>query len=95
MVEAGAVDEAARFVARGLRPEMPAMRAIGVTALADVAAGRISLATGIERGIVETRQYAKRQSTWFRGRMSDWVRAETVEAAVAAVAGSTASERVR
>lgn len=95
MVEAGAVDEAARFVARGLRPEMPAMRAIGVTALADVAAGRISLATGIERGIVETRQYAKRQSTWFRGRMSDWARAETVEAAVAAVAGSTASERVR
>jgi tRNA dimethylallyltransferase len=85
MVEAGAVEEAAAFVARGLGPEMPAMRAIGVAALAEVGAGRLTLATGIERGIVETRQYAKRQSTWFRGRMSDWARAETVEAAVAMV----------
>jgi tRNA dimethylallyltransferase len=81
MIEAGAVEEAAGFVARGLGPEMPAMRAIGVAALAEVAAGRSTLAAGIERGIVETRQYAKRQSTWFRGRMGDWARAETVEAA--------------
>ncbi len=79
MVGQGAVEEAAGFVGRGLSPEMPAMRAIGVRALADVAAGRTSLAAGIERGIVETRQYAKRQSTWFRGRMGDWLRAETVE----------------
>jgi tRNA A37 N6-isopentenylltransferase MiaA len=35
----------------------------------------------IERGIVETRQYAKRQSTWFRGRMGDWLRAGTVDEA--------------
>jgi tRNA dimethylallyltransferase len=79
MVAQGAVEEAAAFVARGIGPEMPAMRAIGVSALADVAAGRMSPAAGIERGIVETRQYAKRQSTWFRGRMGDWMRAETVE----------------
>lgn len=85
MVAEGAVEEAAAFVARGLSPEMPAMRAIGVAALADVAAGRISLAAGIERGIVETRQYAKRQSTWFRGRMGDWTRAETVEEGRAAL----------
>ena len=78
MVGQGAVEEAAAFAARGLAPAMPAMRAIGVAALADVAAGRISLAAGIERGIVETRQYAKRQSTWFRGRMGDWLRAGTV-----------------
>ena len=81
MVRQGAIEEAASFVARGLPPEMPAMRAIGVAALAEVAAGRIGLAAGIERGIVETRQYAKRQSTWFRGRMGDWMRAGTVEAA--------------
>lgn len=76
MVADGAVAEAAAFAARGLSPAMPATRAIGVAALADVAAGRISLAQGIERGIVETRQYAKRQSTWFRGRMGDWARGE-------------------
>jgi len=79
MVAQGAVEEAAAFVARGLAPDLPAMRAIGVAALADVAAGRTSLAAGLERGVVETRQYAKRQSTWFRGRMADWLRAGSVE----------------
>jgi len=87
MVAAGAVAEAAAFAARGLAPAMPACRAIGVSALADVAAGRISPAEGIERGVVETRRYAKRQSTWFRGRMSDWVRATGANEAVA-IAGS-------
>ncbi len=81
MIEAGAVEEAAAFTARGLDPVLPAMRAIGVAALAQVAAGRLSLEAGIERGIVETRQYAKRQSTWMRGRMADWERFEEVEAA--------------
>ncbi|NLH81962.1 MAG: tRNA (adenosine(37)-N6)-dimethylallyltransferase MiaA, partial [Phyllobacteriaceae bacterium] len=63
MVAEGAVEEAAAFAARGLAAAMPASRAIGVAALADVAAGRRSLEEAIERGIVETRQYAKRQST--------------------------------
>lgn len=85
MVAQGAVEEAAAFAARGLAADRPATRAIGVAALAEVAAGRTSLAAGVERGIVETRQYAKRQSTWFRGRMGDWRRAETVAAAAAAV----------
>lgn len=93
MVEAGAVEEAAAFVARGLAPRLPAMRAIGVAALAEAAAGRTSLAAAIERGIVETRQYAKRQSTWFRGRMGDWMRAETVEAAVAQCSAAGRFER--
>jgi tRNA dimethylallyltransferase len=94
MVEQGAVEEAAAFVGRGLGPEMPAMRAIGVAALAEVAVGRTTLAAGIGRGIVETRQYAKRQSTWFRGRMADWMRAETVEAAAETIrAGGRAGDR--
>ena len=93
MVGQGAVEEAAAFAARGLGPEMPAMRAIGVAALAEVAAGRTSLEAGIERGIVETRQYAKRQSTWFRGRMADWMRAATVEAAIELIRSGDAMPR--
>jgi tRNA dimethylallyltransferase len=85
MVAEGAVEEAAAFAARGLSPAMPATRAIGVAALAEVAAGRLPLEEGIARGIVETRQYAKRQSTWFRGRMGDWARGTTAELAAAAV----------
>ena len=87
MIEEGAVEEAAAFAARGLSPDRPATRAIGVAALAEVAAGRLSLEAGVERGIVETRQYAKRQSTWFRGRMADWARGDAdalTEATIAA-----------
>lgn len=86
MVEEGAIEEAAAFVARGLSSDLPAMRAIGVGAMAAVASGDISLEDGIERGIVETRQYAKRQSTWFRGRMGDWLRGTAEELETAAVA---------
>ena len=87
MVEEGAVEEAVAFAGRGLSSDLPAMRAIGVGAMAAVASGDISLEDGIERGIVETRQYAKRQSTWFRGRMGDWLRgdAETLEKATVAI----------
>lgn len=93
MVAEGAIAEAAAFVARGLAPEMPAMRAIGVTALAAVAAGTLDEATAIARSIVDTRRYAKRQSTWFRGRMADWRRFETPEAAAAAAEATFADLR--
>lgn len=76
MVGEGAIEEAAAFAARGLARDLPATRAIGVAALAAVAAGAIPLEEGIRRGVVETRQYAKRQSTWFRGRMTDWARGD-------------------
>lgn len=86
MVAEGAVEEAAAFAARDLAPDLPATRAIGVAALAAVAAGRTSPEEGIARGVVETRQYAKRQSTWFRGRMGDWRRGAADDLAEAAVA---------
>jgi tRNA dimethylallyltransferase len=34
--------------------------------------GELTEAEAIERAIIATRQYAKRQRTWFRGRMADW-----------------------
>jgi tRNA dimethylallyltransferase len=34
--------------------------------------GDLTEAEAIERAIIATRQYAKRQRTWFRGRMADW-----------------------
>lgn len=86
MVEAGAIDEALAFAARGLAADMPATRAIGVAAMVAVGRGEIALEEGIRRGVVESRQYAKRQSTWFRGRMSDWLRGEADALEAAAVA---------
>jgi len=34
--------------------------------------GRLALDQAVEQSIIETRQYAKRQMTWFRHQMPDW-----------------------
>ena len=72
MLEQGAVDEVQSFLARGLDPTLPAMKAIGVREIGDWLAGTISREEMVERAVTATRQYAKRQRTWFRGRMTDW-----------------------
>ena len=72
MLEEGAVAEAEAFLARGLDPSLPAMKAIGVREIGDWVAGRSTRAQMIERAVTATRQYAKRQRTWFRSRMADW-----------------------
>lgn len=78
MFEAGAVDEARALVDRGLAPSTPALKAIGVEALSAFSAGRLSRSDAITQAVTETRQYAKRQETWFRHRFKAWPRAETV-----------------
>ncbi len=65
MVAHGAVTEVERLLARGLAPELPVMRAIGVREISDWIAGVSDRATMLERGQIATRQYAKRQYTWF------------------------------
>jgi tRNA dimethylallyltransferase len=72
MLEEGVADEVAAFIARGLDPALPAMKAIGVREIGDWLAGRSTREEMIERAVIATRQYAKRQRTWFRGRMADW-----------------------
>ena len=65
MVAQGAVEEVERLVARRLPETLPVMRAIGVTEIAAWQRGEIDRATMLERGRIATRQYAKRQYTWF------------------------------
>jgi len=72
MFTGGAVEEVEAVMAMDLDPALPAMKAIGVREIADVIAGRMDEAEAIERAVVATRQYAKRQRTWMRNRMSDW-----------------------
>ncbi len=72
MMESGAVAEVEALRARNLDPALPAMKAIGVPEISDWLDGRIDRATAIERATIATRQYAKRQRTWFRARMADW-----------------------
>ena len=69
MMAAGALDEAARLLERGLDPGLPVMKAVGVRALLDHLSGVTSLERAVALGRQETRRYAKRQTTWFRTQM--------------------------
>lgn len=75
MVEEGALDEVRAFAARGLDASLPATKAIGLRELAAALAGRIDFAEAIARAKAATRQYSKRQSTWFRNQLGpEWRR---------------------
>lgn len=66
MMKAGALDEARRLAALDLNPVLPAMKAVGVSALLRHIKGLISLDKAVDLGQQASRQYAKRQATWFR-----------------------------
>lgn len=77
MFENGAIDEVDALLARNLDPDLPAMRAIGVPQIAAFLRGGISRDQALERAQAATRQYAKRQYTWFRHQPpTDWPRHE-------------------
>ncbi|WP_176591232.1 tRNA (adenosine(37)-N6)-dimethylallyltransferase MiaA [Sphingobium sp. EM0848] len=65
MIDSGAVSEVEALLARNLSPDLPVMRAIGVPEIAAWLSGEIDRDTMLERGRIATRQYAKRQYTWF------------------------------
>ena len=74
MVEHGALDEVAALMARGLSPELPAMKALGVREFARYLSDDLSLEAALDLARQQTRQYAKRQTTWFRNQTPDWPR---------------------
>ncbi|MEW2917031.1 tRNA (adenosine(37)-N6)-dimethylallyltransferase MiaA [Ruegeria sp. ANG10] len=53
-------------------PSLPAFKAIGVPELIAYLDGHLSLDAAKERATIATRQFAKRQRTWFRARMKKW-----------------------
>ena len=73
MIDGGALDEA-RTNAKGWHPALPSAKAIGAADLIAHVRGEISLEAAREAAIVATRQYAKRQRSWFRARMKAWRR---------------------
>ena len=71
MIAAGALDEVRALMARDLPPEMPILKALGVPELARHLAGEVDLAAAIAAAQQATRNYAKRQFTWFRHQLTD------------------------
>lgn len=73
MLCAGALDEVRANLAIW-DPALPSMKAIGAPDLVAHLRGEITLDAAREAATIATRQYAKRQRTWFRARMRDWRR---------------------
>jgi len=71
MLEAGALSEVEAELPYWT-PERPASRAIGAAELRGYLMGELSLPQAEAAARLATRQYAKRQRTWFRNRMKDW-----------------------
>jgi tRNA dimethylallyltransferase len=65
MMEQGAIEEVDALLERGLDPHLPVMRAIGVQEIWEYIAEEIELEEAIASGQQATRNYAKRQYTWF------------------------------
>lgn len=67
MLDAGLVDEVQRLYDRGdLNLRMPSIRSVGYRQVWQHLDGEISFDAMVERGIIATRQLAKRQVTWLR-----------------------------
>jgi tRNA dimethylallyltransferase len=66
MFAAGLIGEVRSLIAKGVPPDAKALESIGYHEATEVLAGRLSEDQAIASTIVATRQYAKRQLTWFR-----------------------------
>lgn len=74
MLESGALDEVEALMSRRLDPALPAMKAVGVREISTHLNGACSLDAAVAATQQATRNYAKRQLTWFRNQTADWPR---------------------
>lgn len=74
MMDQGALNEVRALASRNLSPALPAMKAIGVRELAACVSGNLSRKQVVEDLKQATRNYAKRQLTWFRNQTRGWPR---------------------
>ncbi len=74
MMEEGGLEEVRQVMGRHPDPSMPAMKVLGAPPLMEYLRGKLDFDTAREQAKRDTRRYAKRQNTWFRGQMPDWPR---------------------
>ena len=79
MIKMGAVNEVKKFLKLKIKKQMTAYKAIGINEIKEYLAKEKKIDEIKERISIKTRQYAKRQSTWARGHMSDWIKLKPLE----------------
>ena len=74
MIQTGAINEVNKFIKLKINKDKTATKAIGVNEIKAYLANEKKLDEIKEKISIKTRQYAKRQSTWARGNMIDWIK---------------------
>ena len=74
MIKLGAIHEVKKFVKLKVRKDKSVNKAIGINEIKEYLEERKDMTDVIEKISIKTRQYAKRQSTWARGNMMNWLR---------------------
>ena len=72
MLDNGAVSEVKKFMKLKVPKVKSANKAIGINEIKEFIKKKIKIDDVIDKISIKTRQYAKRQTTWARGNMSDW-----------------------
>ena len=72
MIEEGAIKEVKKFIKLKIKKDLSVNRVIGIDELTQHIDKKINLDRALELISIKTRQYAKRQATWARSRMTSW-----------------------
>ena len=73
MFELGAVEEVKKFLKLKINSSLPANKILGIEEIKKYLNKKISLEQAFKETFIRTRRYVKRQRTWFRGHMKDWI----------------------
>jgi len=72
MIEEGAIKEVKKFIKLKIKKDLSVNKVIGIDELTQYLDEKINLDQAQELISIKTRQYAKRQATWARSRMTSW-----------------------
>ena len=81
MIEDGAIKEVKRFIKLKIKKNLSVNRVIGIDELTQYLNKKITLGQVQELISIKTRQYAKRQATWARSRMTSWEKINPIKIA--------------
>ena len=73
MFELGALEEVKKFLKLKINLSLPANKILGIEEIKKYLNKKISLEQAFEETFIRTRRYVKRQRTWYRGHMKDWI----------------------
>ena len=72
MINNAAINEVKKFLKLRVKKENSSNKVIGISEISEYLKGNMEIDQLKDKIVIKTRQYAKRQSTWARGKMTNW-----------------------